>query len=181
MKNPMLAIALLLALSITLTSCDKDEDTIPEIKTFTLHAVGTATATPIDQLIPGTEQEVSGISYTMDFFDKETGELLGSLTDINVSMDNQPDGTVIAEGFPIFTFQEDGSTLSLHNFVLLQPLEAGIMSATYEPAYQEKNIISGTGRFAGARGQSILSATLDVTQMEAGIITFDCIYMIELD
>ena len=43
------------------------------------------------------------------------------------------------------------------------------------------NVVSGTGRFADATGDVRLSGIVDMSQFGAGIVGFNCIFVIDLD
>jgi len=169
--------------AFALWSCEEDQDNpTPEIpETLTLHAVGVATGTPVKTQIEGIGLEVEGNAFVMDFYDKNTGERIGSLTDINVAAETFDDGSMKGENYSVFTFEEDNSTLVMHNFIDMTPIDNATLEATIQPENAEYNVIGGTGRFAGIKGGSTLDAILDMTEFANGTVGFDCVYGINLD
>jgi len=177
MNTSKLLITLLFALSLGLVACDDEDDNRPAVpQEYTLQAVGVATATPVETTLEGIDLEVAGNAFVMDFFDKQTGKRLGTLTDINVAGETFEDGSMDAENYTVFTFEDDNSTLILHNFIKMTPIDQVTLRAVIPAAKTKYNVIGGTGRFAGATGGSTLDATLDMTQFAQGTIGFDCTY-----
>ena len=174
---------ILLLLVLFIFACEKDEElTLPApIDIPPLSAVGTATGVPVDTVFPGLDIPVKGTGFTLDFTDDETGEKLGAVTDVNLTMTPRDDGSVLAENYTVFTFAEDGSTLILHFLIDMVPLSPTTMDVSANKDLVEYNVAGGTGRFSGVGGRAALQATLDVTEMAAGTIGFECIYDIRLE
>lgn len=182
MNTSKLFITLLFALSLGLVACDDEDDNTPAVpQEYTLQAVGVATGTPVETTLEGIDLEVAGNAFVMDFFDKQTGERLGSVADINVAAETFEDGSMDAENFTVFTFEDDNSTLILHNFIEMTPVDSVTLHGTIPTAKAKYNVIGGTGRFAGAAGGSTLDATLDMTQFAQGTIGFDCTYDVTIE
>ncbi|MBT34097.1 MAG: hypothetical protein CMO01_30915 [Thalassobius sp.] len=175
---------LLLLFTISLISCDEKDDNhlSPEApKQLTLQAIGVATGIPISTVIEGVDIEVSGNAFTMDLFNKETGAHIGIVTDINVFAETFEDGSMQGENYTIFTFDEDNSTLVMHNFINMTPIDNTTLQAVIDTPKTESNVIGGTGKFAGELGGSTLNATLDMTEFAIGTIGFNCTYGIKLN
>lgn len=179
MRNAIL-ICLTLMVSLQLfISCEDKAADIPQV--MTLHAVGTATATPTQMTLPGLEIEVSGNAFTMDFYDAPTAKRLGSVTDISVATETFEDGRMKGENYTIFTFEADNSTLILHNFIDMTPISAIALQAVIPVDKTKYNLIGGTGKFAGVTGGSTLQAILDMTEFDLGKVGFDCTYRISIN
>ncbi|UZR98063.1 hypothetical protein [Chondrinema litorale] len=184
MKHSFLMYILFFLFTTSLVSCDDNEDDnlSPEKpKQFTLQAIGVATGIPIQTVIEGVDIEVSGNAFTMDLFNKETGTLIGSVTDINVFAETFEDGSMQGENYTIFTFDEDNSTLVMHNFIDMTPIDNTTLQAVIDAPKTESNVIGGTGKFNGELGGSTLNATLDMTEFANGTIGFNCTYGIKIN
>ncbi len=175
----MLYLALVTFL-VVFTSCEKEDEQGPSFpQQLTLQAVGIATGTPVQTSLPGTDLEVTGNAFSMNFYDPSNGEKLGTLTDINVAAETFPDGSMKGENFTIFEFEEDNSTLVLHNFIDMTPLDETTLEGVIPAEKTQSNLIAGTGKFSGASGGSSLQAILDMSAFAEGTIGFDCIYSIQ--
>lgn len=179
MRNAILIFSLLIGGLQFLISCEDKVADLPKV--MTLHAVGTATATPTQITLPGLEIEVSGNAFTMDFYDAPTAKRLGTVTDINVATEAFEDGSMKGENYTIFTFEADNSTLLLHNFIDMTPISAIALQAVIPADKTKYNLIGGTGRFADVTGGSTLQAILDMTEFDLGIVGFDCTYRISIN
>ena len=183
METKFLIMVRLLAISFVIFSCNKEDENVSEKVpgSLTLQAIGVATGIPVTEQLPGVNMEVTGNAFIMDFFDKKSGEKLGSLTDINVTADNFEDGSMNAENYTIFRFDKDNSALVLHNFIEMTPIDEVTLNGIIQPENTIYNVIGGTGKFAGIRGGSTLDAILDMTAFANGTIGFDCTYGIKLN
>ncbi len=180
MKTSKSILILLAILSFGFFACEDDNEPSTEIpETMTLHAIGVATAQPGKTFIPGIDLEVEGNTFIMDFFDKNTGKKIGTATDINVAAETFDDGSMKGENYTIFTFDEDHSTLILHNFIDMTPIDPTTLKAIIPEEHTSYNLIGGTGRFAGISGGSTLDALLDMTDFAVGTVGFDCTYGIK--
>ncbi len=178
MKTTKILFALLAVLSLGISGCDNDDDTATPVvpEKITLRAVGVATGTPIETTIEGVGIDVAGNAFTMDFYDEATGQRLGTVVDINVAAETFEDGSMKAENYTVFTFEEDNSTLVLHNFIDMTPIDEVTLKGVIQPGKAQYNVIGGTGRFADASGGSTLDAILDMAEFANGTIGFDCVY-----
>lgn len=176
MRNAMILFSTLILGLQLLSSCEDKAVDLPKV--MSLHAVGTATATPTQLTLPGIELEVSGNAFTMDFYDAPTAKRLGSVTDINVATETFEDGSMKGENYTLFTFEADNSTLLLHNFIDMTPISATALQAIIPTEQTKYNVIGGTGRFADISGGSTLQAILDMTEFDLGKVGFDCHYRI---
>ncbi len=178
MKNPIILFKMTVLALFTLASCSDDDQIVPITDPFTLQSLGVATGVPITTTIEAINKEITGIAFTMDFFDGE-GQRLGSVTDINVSSEIFADGSMKGENYTIFNYDDDQSTLVLHNFIDMTPINEVTLQATVQPKHAQDNVVGGTGRFAGKTGGATLDAILDMTKFNEGTIGFDCVYKLE--
>lgn len=176
MKNQFALIGLMLAIVWLSFGCKDDDDQILIPEHLTLQAIGVATGTPVTESLPGVGSEVTGNAFVMDFFDKETGERLGSVTDINVQAETFEDGSMQGENYTIFTFDDDSSTIVMHNIIDMTPVDSVTMNAIIATENTQYNVIGGTGKFADITGGSTLNATLDMSEFAVGTVGFDCTY-----
>lgn len=182
MKYKFAFISLIFIATSSIIGCKDDNiNQAYEPKELTVQAVGTATGTPATALLPGVNIEVTGNAFTMDLFDKQTGELLGSVTDINVEAETFEDGSMKGENYTIFTFKEDESKIVLHNFIDMTPIDSTTLNGIIQSENTKDNVIGGTGRFADVSGGSTLNAILDMTNFAEGTVGFDCTYHITLN
>ncbi len=86
-------------------------------------------------------------------------------------MSSPLDGSMNAENYTVFTFEDDNSTLLLHNFIEMTPIDQVTLHGVIPAAKAQYNVVGGTGRFAGG---ATLDAILDMTQFAQGTIGFDC-------
>ncbi len=173
MKTVIVKTVLFLFLFASVTGCNDDDDSK---ELLTLRAVGAVVGQPIETTIEGVGIKVSGNAFHLNLFDYQTGEFLGSVKDINVDTEVFDDGSMKGENYTIFTFSDDNSTLVLHNFIDMTPVNEVTLAAVIQPKNTISNIIGGTGRFAGVTGGSTLEATLDITGLALGSVAFDCTY-----
>ena len=95
MNDKLAFVSLIVTLIINLVGCsDNNTNQTYTPKELSVQAIGTATGIPTTEILPGTDIEVTGNAFTMDFFDKQTGEHLGTVTDINVKAETFEDGSM---------------------------------------------------------------------------------------
>jgi hypothetical protein len=85
------------------------------------------------------------------------------------------------------TFHLPGGTLTSRGSttvqpILTDPIETPITHVTGAvPDAGANSIIGGTGRFANATGSVRLSGAVNLSNLDNGEITFDCVFAINLD
>lgn len=181
MQNKLMLLLILTVSLTTLSSCEKEEDQVPTSpQRLLVQAVGVATGSPVQMSLPGTDLEVSGNAFTMNFFDPANGEKLGTLTDINVAAEAFPDGSMKGENFTIFEFSADNSSLVLHNFIDMTPLDETTLQGVIPVDKSTTNLIAGTGKYSGVSGGSTLHAILDMSAFAEGTVGFNCTYDMQI-
>ncbi len=192
MKNTwklLLTISLALFLSNGVIAKDKGAG-----KRYVFNVIGEA---PADvRLVPDPDGEpgdlMSADCFDVDLIDMKNKRLIGTATDclsrlevvtgdfehirlIGTTTFNLPQGSLTTQGLTTVAIVKQPThtppTPSTPNGVAVTHITgaAGTGNA----------IIGGTGRFRNASGTARLSGMVDLSQ--AGIITFDCIFVIDLD
>lgn len=163
------------------TSCEKDAQQNPDTtQKLSLQALDISTGMPVQRTLPGTDVEISGNGFSMAFYDKATGTQLGYLMDINVASETFPDGSMEVENYTIFEFAADNSSLVLHNFIEMTPVDSTTLEGKIPVEKTQNNLISGTGKYADVNGGSTLNAILDMSAFAEGTIGFNCIYDLQI-
>lgn len=181
MKNKTFGLISILATLIGLVAIACS--TAAEAKSpFVVELVGTATGEV--RTINGTEQTC----FDVNMIDPSTGLSIGTATDCLdmttvTPIGDTPGFTVINTTF--FNF-EDGTIVS-RSHTTIQPASdplptSGATHITGEIA-SGNNILSdmGSGRFKGATGSTRLSGAVDMSKMGDGVVTFACIFVINLN
>ena len=104
-------------------------------------------AQPISTTIEGLDIEVEGSAFVIEFFDKKTGARLGTVKDIVVASEIFGDGSMKSENYTVLTFEEDNSTLVMHNFIDMFPGKGTELNTFIPLEHTASNVIGGTGRF----------------------------------
>ncbi|MEL6357131.1 MAG: hypothetical protein AAFQ37_09400 [Bacteroidota bacterium] len=187
MKTNFSLIFLLLTFVFVLASCGDDEGRgqpphDPESQILILGTSESVMATPVNLFIRGIDRQVTGTAYIMPFFDEITGERLGTATDIHFNAEPILEGGLRGESIVEFAFDDDGSTLVLHNFFEALPIEDAIFHATVKPELTTDNLVGGTGRFANVTGGATLDAILDFVDFNnSGFLDVDGTYHITIN
>ena len=138
------------------------------------------------------EGEVAALCFPgLDLVDVKTGKVIGSAEDcVRVDSGDPADPTMSAVvlGTTFFNFHDGGgkgSQLVSRGVTTLQPLLVTDSDITHItgaiPAPGSNQVVHGTRRFEGAEGTVRLSGAVDTSLLgSAGIITFDCIFEINL-
>ncbi|MHA7831676.1 MAG: hypothetical protein ACX93O_11300 [Flagellimonas sp.] len=145
---------------------------------FNVNAKGTVTGELVeDYLLPGTELKVSGNAFAMPIFNPATDESMGTVTDISVQAETFEDGSMFAENYTVFYFDdEQESTLVLHNLIDMVPVPPTFMNAFIKKEHTVDNVVSGTGVFSDFSGGATLNASLDMKDFGENTVGFDCMY-----
>ncbi len=134
------------------------------------------------RMIDGVEMNC----FDADLVDAASGRIIGRATDC-LDLDSiEPDPSG-GDGFSISNTQffhlPGGTIKSLHRTTIQPVLEGspGITHITGAIA-DDMNILAGTGRFKGVKGTVRLLGAVNLARLgEENIITFDCIFRIDLD
>jgi hypothetical protein len=194
--------ALIFVLALTMVSCtsdggptsnlsmtpapSQDSDVAPAAagKRFALQFVSEAFAElrPIPPTASGSD---SGLCFDGTLIDVATGHVIGTASDCLADISGSPEDGMSLVGTTIFNLP--GGTLVSRGLTTVQPIltpSAGtpithITGAIPNPG--DNSIIGGTGRYAGATGAVRLNGAVNLSNLENGQITFDCLFVIELD
>jgi len=145
---------------------------------FSINAKGTAIGELVENYpLPGTELKVSGNAFTMPMFNPVTGETMGTVIDINVNAETFEDGSMFAENYTLFFFEdEQESILVLHNWIDMVPAPPTFMNAFIKKEHTLDNVVSGSGLFSDFTGGATLNASLDMKDFDKNTVGFDCLY-----
>ena len=128
-----------------------------------------------------------GLCFNVDMVDVKTGKVIGDATDCLADMGAGANGGVILTGTTFFNFP--GGHLVSRGRTTVQPLNEMAAGAPFThitgaiPAAGSNQVLSGTGRFAGAEGTVRLSGAVDLSGFGAAVgdpITFDCLFELNL-
>jgi hypothetical protein len=134
--------------------------------------------------IPGSGTS-TGLCFDGDLVDLATRRVIGTATDCLADIVGGPDVGMALVGTT--TFNLPGGTLTSRGLTTVQPIltdptETPITHTTGAvPNAGANSIIEGTGRFANATGSVRLSGAVNLSNLDNGEITFDCVFVINLD
>lgn len=134
--------------------------------------------------IDGDGEEDIGLCFDLEAFSLVSGQRLGTATDCLSNVTEVGDAlTLVATT----EFNLPMGDITTRGMTTVQPILVGNSpfshSTSADPAPGDNSVLSGTGIFAGAEGESRLSGLVLLNPMENGDleITFDCIFVVELD
>jgi hypothetical protein len=157
----------------------------PPGTSFALRFVATATAEERDIIpVPGSGTD-KALCFDGDLLDLETGRLIGTATDCLADISGDDVVGMALVGTTIFNLP-GGSFTSRGNTtvqpILTDPTGTPITHVTGAiPHAGQNSIIDGTGKFEDASGSVRLSGAVNLSNLGAGEITFDCVFIINLD
>jgi hypothetical protein len=145
---------------------------------------GTDVATP--DLVPdidGDGQDDEALCFELDLVDLKSGRTIGSATDCLSNVTPVGDGLALV-GTTYFHFPE--GVLVTRGLTSVKPTTIGSPNFTHVtgaiPDHGENSVLFGTGRFHKASGAARLSGAVNLSALGSdGLITFDCIFVIDLD
>jgi len=172
-----LSIIALLALSCSDDDSYSNNNPQPVPQEFSVVAQGTAVAQVKTITDPQTGEPAEAFCFLMDLFDAQTGELIGTLEDCDTGTIELEDGSLVSEITTTFNINGKGSFVSQGN-VLQVPVGDGIFTTSFTPT--ENNIVNGTFDFEGVEGKTTLNGEVDLTLFDSNIITFNCLFDVEL-
>ena len=126
---------------------------------------------------------VDALCFDVDLVDLQTGRVVGTGTDCFLEIEEDGEALIV-HSISIFQFPE--GDLYTGSSVGVAPTSTSSYHTThvtgYVPAPGENNIVQGTGRYRRATGSARLSGAVDMSKLESdGAITFNCLFVIELD
>ena len=149
-------------------------------KNFVVVLKGTAAA------VPRNFDGVDYLCFDVDLINPAIGQIIGPATDCLEPGSIVPIGDDGGFGINNLTFFGlPGGTVASLSRTSIQPVEdpsQGPTHITGEVAL-DNNVLShlSTGRFENATGNTRLSGQVDMSLFGDGIITFDCIFVIDID
>lgn len=175
----------LTSLSLFILACNGDDYTggTPEPEQIQLTVIGRGTVLSQSKTIvhPKTGETLEPDCFLMNLIDPDTGNIIGTLEDCVVENIIPSDGTITSR--VITSINIDGrGTIQAENIVfqeILPPVQELNFSTLFIPT--ENNVINTTFEFEGMEGTVALEGEVNVKQMGDGIITFDCIFTINLE
>ena len=140
----------------------------------------TGTAEGVVQDIDGVEN----VCFAVDLVDLKTEKIIGEGTDCLALGSIVPIGDDGGFGINNTTFFDfpSGTVASLSR-TSIQPVESGNGIFITGEVAEDDNILTdwGTGRFRNATGRTRLSGIVDMSEFGNNIISFNCIFVIEID
>jgi len=173
---------------------------LAEERRMALNFKGTATAEPMevpDTLNVGANNNglLAANCFTAEVFDLASGEFLGTavdcLSEIAAGGDTESGSGVQVVGTTIFNLEE--GRLVFQGLTSVQPINwptqnDDVVFTHITGANSPDNaIITGTGDlastgvFSNATVRARLSGQVDLSRVEEGVITFDCIFVLDID
>ncbi len=145
---------------------------------------GTGMAVP--DLVPdidGDGQDDEALCFDVDLVDLKSGRTIGAATDCLSNITPVGDGMALV-GTTYFHFPE--GVLVTRGLTSVLPTTIGSPNFTHitgaVPDHGENGVLFGTGRFYEASGAARLSGAVNLSELGSdGKITFDCIFIIDLD
>lgn len=129
---------------------------------------------------PGADE---ALCFDLVMLDAATGRTIGTASDCLINVQTVGDGLSLT-AVTIFNFP--GGTIVNEGQTTVQPTTIGSEPVTHItgaiPQAGDRTIIDGTRGFAGAEGSVRLSGAVDLSSFAAtNAITFDCLFVIDLD
>lgn len=176
---------ILFTLTILFVSCNGDDYTggTPEHEQVQLTVIGRGTVLSQSKTIvhPKTGETLEPDCFLMDLIDSDTGNIIGTLEDCVVESLIPSDGTITSK--VITSINLDGrGTIQAENIVFQEiqpPMQELNFATSFIPT--ENNVINTTFEFEGMEGTVALEGEVNLKQMGEGIVTFDCIFTINLE
>ncbi|MEM1325605.1 MAG: hypothetical protein AAGI23_06605 [Bacteroidota bacterium] len=127
--------------------------------------------------------EGGGNCFDVDVYDVMTGEKIGTGTDCLSNVNEVGEGLALT-GTAIFNLP--GGQIVSRALTSVQPKTHGSDGKTHItgsiPSKGDNDIVSGTGKYAEASGTVRLSGAVDMSNVASNNeITFDCLFLVELD
>ena len=130
-----------------------------------------------------TSGVMSGNCFEADLIYVPTGKIIGTGIDC-LSKVRETNGGLALVGTAIFDFGPFG-TLTTQGKTSVQPKTHGSEGITHitgaVPTPGENTIIDGTGIFEGVTGSVRLSGAVNMSNIGNNTITFDCLFIVDLD
>lgn len=175
----------LTSISLFILSCNSDDNSTgsTEPKQIQLEVIGRGTAVgqPKTLVHPKTGENLEPDCFLMDLIDPKTGNVIGTLQDCVVNSETPSDGTITSR--VITSINIDGrGTIQAENIVfqeLQPPYNELKFNTSFTPT--ENNVINTTFEFEGMEGTVALDGEVNLSNLEQGIVTFNCNFIINLE
>ncbi|MCL1060105.1 hypothetical protein L2729_19220 [Shewanella gelidimarina] len=135
--------------------------------------------------IDGDGIEDDATCFAVDLYNGENGHLIGTAVDCLSMISSVGDGLALV-GTTYFNFPQ--GTLITRGNTSVQPVTQPTVTPDGQSithitgaASNENAILEGTGRFEGQTGTVRLSGMVDMSNIDIGQITFNCLFVIALD
>ena len=130
--------------------------------------------------------QVGATCFDLDLVDAKTGKIIGQasdcLSDINIVDETIDPPSIMLTGTTFFFFP--GGTLVSRGLTTVQPVLHGSADFTHItgaiPSPFENSVIYGDGKFKNAEGPVRLSGAVNLSALGDGLITFDCVFIIDI-
>jgi hypothetical protein len=127
-----------------------------------------------------------GLCFDVDLLNLRTGKVIGTATDCLALVEEQGDGLVLVG---TTTFNMPGGSFTSRGVTTVEPVATHPQFPSLSSAATHttgsipdespgNNVIAGSGRFAGLEASVRLSGAVNMSQFGAGIIGFDCIFVV---
>jgi hypothetical protein len=124
---------------------------------------------------------LDALCFNLDLVDVKTGNVIGSASDCLSGIVGVGDGIMLT-GTTFFFFP--GGTLVSQGLTTVQPVLHGSADFTHitgaVPSPSDNGVVYGDGKFKNADGPVRLSGAVDLSLLGSGLITFDCVFIIDI-
>ena len=149
---------------------------------LTLNLKGTGTAYMADIPMIEGSQTMTAACFDVELYDLSTGKKVGTATDCLADLVDELGGVKLV-GTTFFNFTGGANIVSRGNTTVMPVLHGSPGFTHVTGAGADGNgILSGTNQYADASGNVRLSGLVNLSKLASdGQITFDCIFVINLD
>lgn len=178
-KNIFLAL-----ITVLFVACHGDDYTgdVPDNQPVQLKLLGRGIVEgqPTTVVDPVNGENLEVACFTMEMFDANTGELVGTLVDCELETTEFNNGTILSRVLTTFNLDGRGS-ITAESQVFQEPInEKGLFSTKFDP--EENNVVATTGEFEGKEGKASLDGDVDLSGFfDQGVVTFNCTFTIDLE
>lgn len=178
-KNIFLA-----SMVVLFVACDNDDyvndGSVNETIQLKLLGKGEIVGQPTTVVDPVNGENLEVLCFTMDMFNAETNELIGTLVDCELATTEFENGNILSRVLTTFNIDGKGS-ITAESQVLQEPInDEGLFTTKFDPL--ENNVVATSGEFANRKGKASLDGQVDLSKFfEEGTATFECVFTIDLE